>query len=66
MVHRIVFTIHLPTCIDVTKRQLALLGAGALATGLLKTSSAFAEGNGRLSGSVYMNSSSSQADFVVL
>lgn len=30
--------------IDVTKRRLALLGAGALATGLLKKSSAFAEG----------------------
>ncbi|CAN6284706.1 unnamed protein product [Urochloa humidicola] len=28
---------------NVTKRRLALLGAGALATGLLKTSSAFAE-----------------------
>jgi len=28
---------------NVTKRQLALLGAGALATGLLKTTSAFAE-----------------------
>lgn len=47
MLVRIVFIKHLPTYIDVTKRQLALLGAGAFATGLLKTSSAIAEGNER-------------------
>lgn len=41
--------------IVVTKRRLALLGAGALATGLLKTSSAIAEGNHgfRWSGAVF-------------
>lgn len=49
------FVKHLSTYIDVTKRRLALLGAGALATGLLKTSSAFAEGNEcfRWSGAVF-------------